>query len=81
MYKMFHHTLLITNVSITLGVALQEYKEYNNLSYRIFGTTEYYNKCTKHLVFQFTHCYNSLHSYYCCNATDCGDNTDRHVGN
>jgi hypothetical protein len=69
-YQCFHRFVII------LGVALQEYKECNNLPYRIFGTTEYYNKCPKHRVFQFTHFYNSLYSYYCCNATDCGDNTD-----
>ena len=47
MYKMFHHTLLITNVAIAfaiiIGIALQEYKEYKNLPYRILGTTQYYN--------------------------------------
>jgi len=47
MCKTFHHTLLITNFAnafaVIIGIALQEYKEYKNLPYRILGTTQCYN--------------------------------------
>ena len=53
---MFHHMLLISNVSIAfafiIGVALREYEVYNNLPHWISGTTQCYNKCLKHLVVQ-----------------------------
>jgi hypothetical protein len=58
-YKMFHHTLFITNMFpsfvMILGVALWEYKEYNNVQYKTFG-------CLNHRVFQFTQFYNSPYS-------------------
>jgi hypothetical protein len=61
--------LLITNMfppllRSTMGVPLQEYKEYNNLLLGMSGTTQLYNKCLKHWVFQPTH-----FSYYSFNAT------------
>jgi hypothetical protein len=43
---------------IIIEVALQEYKEYNNLPYRIMGTTQCYNKCLKHWVVVLQHTYN-----------------------
>jgi hypothetical protein len=50
--NMFHHVINYQHVSIPsaiiVGVALQEYKEYNNLPYRISGTTHCFNKCLKH---------------------------------
>jgi hypothetical protein len=49
---MFHHVINYQHVSIAfaiiIGVALQEYKEYNNLPHGISGTTQCYNKCLKH---------------------------------
>jgi ABC-type phosphate transport system permease subunit len=50
MYKICFITLLITNIpfAIIIGVALQEYKEYNNLPHGISGTTQCLNKCLKH---------------------------------
>jgi ABC-type phosphate transport system permease subunit len=53
MYKIcFFITLLITNVSIAftiiIGVALQEYEEYNNLPHCISGTSQCYNKYLSH---------------------------------
>jgi hypothetical protein len=35
-----------------IGVDLEEYKEYNNLQHGILGTTQIYDKCIKHWVFQ-----------------------------
>ena len=65
---MLHHVINYQHVSIAfaiiIGVALQEYKEYNNLPHGISGTTQCYNKCPKHGVFQPTH-----FSYYSFNAT------------
>jgi len=65
---MFHHVINYQHVSIAfaiiIGVALQEYKEYNNLPHGISGTTQCYNKCLKHWVFQPTH-----FSYSSYNAT------------
>jgi hypothetical protein len=50
--NMFHHVINYQNVSIAFaiinGVALQEYKEHNNLAHGISGTTQCYNKCLKH---------------------------------
>jgi len=49
MYKICFITLLITIAfAIIIGVALQEYKQYNNLPHGISGTTQCYNKCLKH---------------------------------
>ena len=49
---MLHRTINYQHVSnafaIIIGVALREYKEYNNLPHGISGTTQYYNKCLKH---------------------------------
>jgi len=48
--NMFHNVINY-HVSIALeiiGVAEQEYKEYNNLQHGISGTTQCYNKCLKH---------------------------------
>jgi len=46
--NMFHHVINYQQVSIAsaiiIGVALQEYKEYNNLSHEISGNTQ----CLKH---------------------------------
>jgi len=69
MYKICFTTLLITNMfplpfAIFTGVALEEYKKYKNLPHGISGTTQYYNKCLKHWVYQPTH-----FSYYSLNAT------------
>jgi hypothetical protein len=65
---MFNHVINYQHVciafAIIIGVALQEYIEYNNLPRGITGTTECYNKCLKHCVFQPTH-----FSYYSFNAT------------
>jgi hypothetical protein len=51
-YKICFITLLNQRVSITsaiiIVVALQEYKEYNNLPHGISGNTQCYNKCLKH---------------------------------
>jgi hypothetical protein len=45
------HFINYQHVSITFAiiieVALQEYKEYNNLPYRMLETTQSYNKCLK----------------------------------
>jgi hypothetical protein len=50
--NMFHHVINYQHVSIPfvtiIGVALQEYKEYNNLPRGISETTQCYNKCLKH---------------------------------
>jgi hypothetical protein len=50
--NMFHHVINYQHVSIPfaiiVGVALQEYKEYNNLPHGISGTTQCFNKCLKH---------------------------------
>jgi len=55
---MFHHVINYQHVSmsftIIIGLALQEYKEYNNLPRGISGTTQCYNKCLKR-VFPLTH--------------------------
>ena len=55
---MFHNVINHHHVSIALaiiiGAALQEYKEYNNLPHGISGTTQCYNKCLKHWVFEPT---------------------------
>jgi hypothetical protein len=40
--------------AIIIGVTLPEYNEYNNLPYRILGTTQCYNKCIKHSVVPLT---------------------------
>jgi hypothetical protein len=52
MYKICSHVINYQHVSIAsaiiIGLALQEYKEYNSLPYRIFSTTHCYNKCLKH---------------------------------
>ena len=49
---MLHHVINYQHVSIAcaiiIGVALQEYKECNNLPHGISGTTQYYNKRLKH---------------------------------
>jgi len=49
---MFHQVINYQHVSvtfaITIGVGLQEYKEYNNLPHGISGTTQCYKKCLKH---------------------------------
>jgi len=49
---MFHHVINYQHVSITfainIGVALQEYKEYNNLPHWLSGSTQCYNKFPKH---------------------------------
>ena len=49
---MLHHVINYQHASITFaiinGVALQEYKEYNNLPHGISGTTHCYNKCLKY---------------------------------
>jgi hypothetical protein len=68
LYKMFHHTLL-PNVSIAfaiiIGVALQKYKEYKNLPYRILGTTQ----CSV-LSVEYFHLHTfAVYSLYSCNAT------------
>jgi hypothetical protein len=56
---MLHNIINYHHVSIALaiitGAALQEYKEYNNLQHGISRTTQCYNKCRKHCVFQSTH--------------------------
>jgi len=56
---MLHHVINYQHVSIPfaiiIGVALKEYKEYNNLPRGISGTTQYYNKSLEHWVFQPTH--------------------------
>ena len=62
---MLHHVINYQHVSIAcaiiIGVALQEYKESNNLPHGVSGTTQYYNKCLKHRVFQHTQfCYYSF---------------------
>ena len=50
-----HHVINYQHVSIAcaiiIGVALQEYKECNNLPHGISVTTQYYNKCLKHEYF------------------------------
>jgi hypothetical protein len=50
--NMFHHVINYQHVStpfaIIVGVALQKYKEYNNLPYGISGTTQCFNECFKH---------------------------------
>jgi len=65
---MLHYVINYQHVStafaINNGVPLQEYKEYNNLPLGMSGTTQLYNKCLKHWVFQPTH-----FSYYSFNAT------------
>ena len=65
---MLHHVINYQHVSIAcaiiMGVALQEYKEWNNLPDGRSGTTQYYNKYLKHWVFQPTH-----FSYYSFSAT------------
>jgi hypothetical protein len=49
--NMLHNVINYHHVSIALaiiiGVALQEYKEYNNLPHGISGTTQCYNECLK----------------------------------
>ena len=49
---MLHHVINYQHLSIPFAiiieVALQEYKEYNNLPHGISGTTQCYNKCLKH---------------------------------
>jgi len=49
---MLHHVINYQLVSVAfaiiIGVALQEYKEYNNLPHGILGTTQCYNKYLKH---------------------------------
>ena len=49
---MFHQVINYQHVSITfliiVRVALQEYKEYNNLPHGILGTTHSYKKYLKH---------------------------------
>ena len=52
MYKyVSSHVINYQHVSIPsaiiIEVALQEYKEYNNLPYEIIGTNQCYNKCLK----------------------------------
>ena len=42
----YHH--LSIALAIIIGVALQEYKEYNTLSHGISGTTQCNNKSLKH---------------------------------
>jgi len=49
----YHHVSIA--LAIIIGVALQEYKEYNNLPRGISGTTQCDNKCLKPWVFQPTH--------------------------
>jgi hypothetical protein len=65
---MLHHVINYQHVSIAfaiiIGVALDEYKEYNYLPHGISGTTQYYNKFLKQRVFQPTHVF-----YYSFNAT------------
>ena len=64
---MFHHVINYQHFStpfVIIGVAVQEYLEYNNLPHGISVTTQYYNKCLKHSVHQPTH-----FSYYSFNAT------------
>jgi len=61
---MFHHVIITIAFAIIIGVALQEYKEYNNLPHGIWRTTQFYNKCLKHWVFPLT-----LVSYCSFNAT------------
>jgi hypothetical protein len=50
--NMFRHVINYQRVSIAsaiiIVVALQEYKECNNLPHGILGTTQCYNKCLKH---------------------------------
>jgi hypothetical protein len=51
-YKYFSlHFINYQHVSIAfaiiIGIALQKYKEYNNLPYETSGTTQCYNKCLK----------------------------------
>jgi hypothetical protein len=63
---MFHHVINYQHVSIPfaiiVGVALQEYKEYNNLPHGISGTTQCFNASNIE--------YFNLHtSYYSFNAT------------
>jgi len=54
-WNMFHDVINYQHVStafaIIIGVALQEYKEYNNLPSGISGTTQCYNISVKHWVF------------------------------
>ena len=49
---MLHHVINYQHVSIAFAiiieVALQVYKEYNNLPCVISGTTQCYDKCLKH---------------------------------
>jgi len=49
---MLHHVINYQHVSIAfaiiIAVALQEYKEYNNLPLGMSGTSQSYNKCLKH---------------------------------
>ena len=49
---MFHHVINYQHVSVAfaiiIGVALQEYREYNNLPSGISETTQFYNKSLKH---------------------------------
>jgi len=56
---MLHHVINYQHIPITfaiiIGVVLEEYKEYNNLPHGVSGTTQYYNKCLKHRLFQHTH--------------------------
>jgi len=65
---MFHYVINYQHVSIAsviiIGVALQKYKKYNNLSHGTSGTTQCHNKYLKHWVFQLTH-----FSYQSFNAT------------
>jgi len=64
---MLHNVINYHHVSIALaiiGVALHEYKECDKLLHGISGTTQCYNKCLKHWVFQPSH-----FSYYSFNAT------------
>ena len=42
----YHHVSIA--LAIIIGVALQEYKEYNKLPHGIPATTQCYNKCLKH---------------------------------
>jgi len=49
---MFHYVINYQHVSIAsviiIGVALQKYKKYNNLSHGTSGTTQCHNKYLKH---------------------------------
>ena len=55
LYQVINYQYVSVTFAITIGVGLQEYKEYNNLPHGISGTTQCYNKCLKHSVFQPTH--------------------------